>query len=99
MRRSSRAEVWRGTTFVFPGWEVYLDGSKISYQANNDLKLITVNVPRGDHFMRAQFTDTPLRKVANLMSLFGLLIFGFLEIAILRKTINKLELRKKIWRK
>lgn len=91
--------ILRINTFAFPGWEVYLDGSKINYQDNNDLKLITINVPSGDHLVKVQFTDTSIRRVANLISLFGLVLFGFLEIAILRKKINQLELRKKLWKK
>lgn len=55
--------------FDFPGWVVKLDGQKISHRHDNNLGLITLALPAGDHRVLAVLTDTPIRLVGNLLTL------------------------------
>jgi len=61
-------------TFNFPGWSVYLDNKKGTINDNNKLKLITVNIPKGEYRLRFIFQDTLIRKIANLVSLSALFV-------------------------
>jgi len=58
-------------TFNFPGWELFLNREKIMINDQNDLKLITFAVAPGSHQIDLKFTDTPIREIANLISLIG----------------------------
>ncbi len=56
-------------TFYYPGWRAKLDGQpqKIVIEAKSGL--ITVPIPAGEHTLRLRFTDTPLRRAANFITL------------------------------
>ena len=58
--------------FYFPGWEVKVDGEPVKIDSANELGLITVDVPSGQHLVEARLKDTNLRLIANLVSLIGL---------------------------
>jgi len=66
-------------TFNFPGWQLDIDGQKTAINDDNRLKLISSLITGGTHLMTIRFTDTPVRQVANLISIFvcGLML-GFL---------------------
>ncbi|MBI3282685.1 hypothetical protein HYZ70_01250, partial [Candidatus Curtissbacteria bacterium] len=63
-------------TFNFPGWTAKIDGQNTSIIDNNRYKLISINIPKGDHRVQVQFKDTQVRKIANYLSLFSLLLMG-----------------------
>ncbi len=77
---------FRLNTFNFPGWNAYLNNNKIIINDNNDLKLITVNVPLGTYNLSFRFEDTHIRKIADYISLTGtffviyLLFFKFKKV-------------------
>lgn len=81
----------RINTFSFPGWEVFINGNKMSYNDNNKLKLIIVNVPKGEYVIEAKFQDTPVRRVGNLLSLLGI---GLVVVLLSRKYLFKNEKAK-----
>ena len=62
-------------TFHFVGWQAYLNNKKIPINDKNSYKLINVSAPQGDYNLRFVFTDTLVRKIANLFSIFSLLVF------------------------
>ena len=68
-------------TFDFPGWTYYVDGNKDIHGADNTYKRITIPVAEGHHEHLLRFEDTPVRKIANIISavtLVSLLVFfGF----------------------
>lgn len=68
---------FRLNTYNFPGWQASLDGKMIKINDNNDLKLITVLVPEGNHRLSFEFKNTPVRTIGNLMSLISLLMILF----------------------
>jgi hypothetical protein len=59
--------------FYFPTWVVFVDGKEESFTYDNNLGLITLNLPEGNHALEAKLTDTPLRTFSNLLSLSGLI--------------------------
>jgi len=72
-------------TQYFPGWRVNVDNKpvKIEFQDPNHRGEITFWVPKGEHFVKVVFGESPIRFVADLLS-FGTLFFLIL-IVIFRK--------------
>jgi hypothetical protein len=62
----------------FPGWEVKVDGRKILL---SDSTLLTFTIPSGNHLVEAEFKNTFIRSLANLVSIFGLMV---LSVILLR---------------
>jgi hypothetical protein len=60
--------------FDFPGWKVYIDGKKVEHTSENDLKLINVNIPGGEHMLKVEFKNTPIRTLANLITLLSTVV-------------------------
>lgn len=58
-------------TFHFPGWRVFLDGKPVVIDPARDplLGRMLVDVERGSHELVAQFTHTPVRFFADVISL------------------------------
>lgn len=61
-------------TYNFPGWTAYLDKEKALINDNNKFKLITINIPSGEHIVEFRFENTPIRTFGNLISLTTLTI-------------------------
>lgn len=60
-------------TFLFPGWLVYLDGREVTQLAHSREHLIRIEIPAGRHTVVAVFTNTPVRTIANVISLLSIL--------------------------
>jgi len=58
--------------FDFPGWKVWVDGEEVLINHDNELGLITFEIPSGEHRIEARLTDTPVRQVGNMISAVGL---------------------------
>ncbi|MDO8671461.1 MAG: 6-pyruvoyl-tetrahydropterin synthase-related protein, partial [Dehalococcoidia bacterium] len=58
----------------FPGWEAFVDGKRVTTTIDDPSGLIRLEVPEGDHAVRLEFRDTPLRSSANAISLVALLV-------------------------
>lgn len=72
--------VIRAPLFDFPGMKVFVDGRLIKHW-NNDcrgqkycLGLITFSLDKGRHNIEIKLTDTPVRKIGNILSVLGLAI-------------------------
>jgi len=78
----------RLNTFTFPGWETFIDGKEVVYSANNKLRLITVAVGKGQHIVRATFTDTPIRTFSNYLSV-GSIVGVIVYFLIKKKKAKK----------
>ena len=66
---------FRLNTFNFPGWTAYLNDKKIKINYNNKLQLITVKIPKGEYVLEFIFEETPLRKIADTISIISLILF------------------------
>lgn len=60
-------------TFSFPGWKTYIDGNEVPYTDKNKFKLVTVQVPKGQHIVRAVFTRTLIRVVSESITIIAIL--------------------------
>lgn len=57
----------------FPGWNAYISGSFETNEQSDD-GFIQVLVPAGENIVTIQLESTPIRRTANLISIFGLVI-------------------------
>ncbi|MCH7951992.1 hypothetical protein IH980_04630 [Patescibacteria group bacterium] len=83
--KSERGMELQLNTFEFPGWEVKLDGTKVIHQSDNDLKLLSVTVPSGEHTLQARFKNTPIRSLANFITLISIAFILLLEFKMQKK--------------
>lgn len=76
------AQPWQAifNTFYFPGWQATIDGQPAAVQPVTERGLLAVAIPAGQHRLRLEFTETPLRQTANLISIISLLLIGALAI-------------------
>ena len=71
---STKPVEFRLNTFNFPGWEARLDGKLIKIIDNNNYKLITVNIPKGNHSLLFSFKDTLVRKIGDIISVIAIIL-------------------------
>lgn len=55
----------------FPSWKAYIDGHEVKILQNS--KGVTVNFPKGAHEVKLLFTETPIEKLSDLLSLAGIM--------------------------
>ena len=60
-------------TFDFPGWRATIDDQPAPLAPSDPTGLITFDVPAGRHRLEVAFGVTPIRAVADVISLLGLL--------------------------
>ena len=56
----------------FPGWHVYVDNNQITFKYSGDG--LIVPIPKGQHRVDIKFTQTPIEKLGNAISLTGVII-------------------------
>ena len=62
----------------FPGWKVISENNVLSSQPKGPHGLITITMPRGKHILLGRFEETPIRKIANAITLVsGVSLFVF----------------------
>lgn len=61
----------------FPGWEIRINGKKQSDIVSPE-GMLQVKIPKGNFNLKAQFTNTPVRKIANICSIISILIILFI---------------------
>jgi hypothetical protein len=74
----------------FPGWQVYIDGAPVVTGGSGPRGLVTAVVPAGEHRVRIQFDQTPLRTAADIISWISLLV-------VVAGSIALSSLRHKVW--
>lgn len=57
-------------TLAWPGWQATLDGQPLAWQSAESSGLMMVEVPAGSHSLTLHLGHTPIRLVAELVSLF-----------------------------
>lgn len=70
----------KANVFNFPGWEVSIDGEKVDIDDKNRLKLIILNIPTGDHQVKIEFKNTPIRTIANLITLATIIVMTMIVL-------------------
>ena len=76
--------------FLFPGWQATLDGNPLSLAPSDAEGLITAVLPPGEHTFELTFGNTPLRTVANLISVISFItLFGLIIYAVSHKSESR----------
>ena len=70
---SPRAWTLRLNTFYYPGWAASIDGQPADFSIDEPRGLIAVPMPPGEHTVAVYFENTPVRTVANGVSVAALL--------------------------
>jgi hypothetical protein len=78
-------------TFVFPGWNTYIDGRPTNILMDTKTGAMIIQVPAGKHEIRVSFELTPLRKTATNITLGSFVLFGLLCLKIHRRIERKIE--------
>lgn len=63
----------------FPGWEVEIDGQVVPKQTTS-LGTIAVEVPAASHLVGVRFGETPVRQVADIISVISLVVILYLVL-------------------
>jgi hypothetical protein len=82
--RSNQPFALRLHRFFFPGWQVYAAGKAVPTGPSGDAGLVTAELPSGDYTVVAQFGQTPLRKLADIITLIAWLAWIAAGISIRR---------------
>jgi uncharacterized membrane protein len=59
----------------FPGWRYWVNNTEIIPQVAHGLPSFVI--PKGSSVVQMKFTDTPIRRISNIISLFGIIIIIF----------------------
>lgn len=71
--------ILRLSQYYFPEWKIFVDNKEILFDyKNNSLGLMTIILGKGSHTIEARLYDTPIRSLANMLSLAGIGIVVFL---------------------
>ena len=70
--------------FWFPGWQIYIDGESVPTWPSRENGLVSCEIEKGEHLLELRFEDTPLRRMANVISILSLVSLW---------PIGKIELR------
>jgi len=76
----------------FPEWQVLVDGKEVDefIEEAEEWGRIYIEVPQGEHFVYARLTNTPIRSLANGISLATWL--GLLAYPLVRKRIKSVKI-------
>lgn len=55
--------------YYFPGWQASIDGRAAEIHPSDKEGRIGLYIPQGQHDISLKFTDTPVRKISNIISL------------------------------
>ena len=69
---STEATRMRVNTFYFPGWKVFVDEVERPVDIANLTGVMEFSLEPGRHRIQVQFTDTPIRKWSERLSLLAL---------------------------
>lgn len=72
----------------FPGWILLVDGIQTNPVIYGDLGLISTELSSGKHIIRGRFVNTPIRSVANTISVVSIGAF-FILLGISERKLNE----------
>lgn len=83
---SIKAQTVRINTIYYPGWNILVDGKKTQINYANQLGVMEIKVNTGQHIVQGNFSETPLRLISDIISLFAVigLCLGLIYNSILR---------------
>lgn len=70
--KTNTHSIIRISQYYFPDWKIFVDGKEAKFEyKNNSLGLMTIILGEGNHSIEGKLFDTPVRSIANLLSLVG----------------------------
>ena len=75
-------------TLYYPGWQAFLDGSRIDIGIDDPSGLIKLAVPGGEHILRVEFVETRLRLLSDGIS--------GLSLAVVLVVIGVFEMKRRL---
>ncbi|MFH1832958.1 MAG: 6-pyruvoyl-tetrahydropterin synthase-related protein [Candidatus Levyibacteriota bacterium] len=63
----------RINTIYYPGWKAFINGKESAIEYNNDFGVMDLSIPKGEHKIEFNFSETPLRLFADIISILSLL--------------------------
>jgi hypothetical protein len=60
--------------FFFPGWRAYVGSQAVPVSPGGELGLVSVPLPRGVYLLDVRFEDTPLRRIAVIITVTSWLV-------------------------
>ena len=79
----------------FPGWQFYINGELANPDHSNIYDFVFLQIPKGDNVVIAQFINTPLITLSNIISLLGILfLIVFLVFELIKTKLPKRRKRK-----
>jgi uncharacterized membrane protein len=71
-------QIVRINTIYYPGWNIFVDGTKTQADYSNQLGVMDIKVSKGQHSVVGSFTETPIRLIADIISLLSFLFLIYL---------------------
>lgn len=72
--------VIRINTIYYPGWKINVDNVNVPVSYSNELGVMDISVVSGSHIVRANFGETPLRLISDIISISSVLVILMLII-------------------
>jgi hypothetical protein len=66
---TDRARAVRFRQYYFPGWQATVDGEPAEIYPEDELGLITVDLPAGEHIVTLNYVGTTVQRIATVISL------------------------------
>ena len=88
------ARALRFRQYYFPGWQATLNGAPAEIYPDDEIGLITMDVPAGEHIITLDYTGTLLQQIATLISLASVAISAMLLLTGRRvRSVSETETR------
>lgn len=84
----------RFNQFYFPGWEIRADGKKVNFDyliPGESYGLMVFNTEPGSHQISAEFNNTPIRNLADFISLISVVLWIVLLCRLLMPDLSKIK--------
>jgi len=72
-------------TFNFPGWEIFVNGKRVSNLLKNKLDLIQFDLQKGNNNVIVKFVETPIRQIGDSITIATLIGICFYCLFLIRK--------------
>lgn len=73
----------------YPGWKIIDNGEEKEINYDNKFGVMDVILTQGTHKITAKFSETPIRLVSNLISIFTLVIFLSYSLKLFRLKVSR----------
>lgn len=60
--------------YYFPGWRAIVDGEPVEIYPDDEIGLITIDLPAGEHIVTLKYAGTSVQLIATVITLFSIVI-------------------------